>query len=50
MDYVRCSDCMYKEDFSPEGCLKCATCEWGIGISMNHTNFIPILDDSEKEK
>ena len=51
MDYVSCSGCRYKEDFSLEGCLKCVTCEWGIGVSMNHTNFSPLVeDDTEEEK
>lgn len=45
MDYVSCSDCKYKWDFTPAGCEKCNTCEWGIGVSMFHTNFEPI--DSE---
>ena len=41
MDNLRCSDCKYKWDFSPEGCEKCNTCGWGSGESMDHTNFEP---------
>lgn len=42
MDNLRCSDCKYKEDFTPSGCEKCNTCDWCLGISEVHTNFEPI--------
>ena len=48
MDNLKCSDCKYKEDFSLMGCVKCNSCGWGSGESMDHTNFAPILDDDEE--
>ena len=36
MDNLRCSDCKYKEDFTPSGCEKCNTCDWCLGISAQY--------------
>lgn len=45
-DNLQCSDCKYKEDFTPDGCLKCNTCDWGIGASGLHNNFEPIDNEA----